>query len=103
VFCYEDLGFYMYVILFSSSLNGVLHILRHIVKVSLDWKGSLAVKAWDKNCRNNILFSQVFRRVSSNSGWGKSRAVPSLLFFVEIFGVTGLLIVEELTSQYNVL
>ena len=39
----------MYVSLFSSSLNGVLHILRHIVRVSLNWKGRLAVKAQNKN------------------------------------------------------
>lgn len=45
VFCYKDLGFYM----FSSSLNGVLHILWHIMKVSLNWKGCLAVKDQNKN------------------------------------------------------
>lgn len=54
MFCYKDLGFFTYVSLFSSSLNGVLHILWHIVRVSLNWKGCLAVKAQNENSLGTI-------------------------------------------------
>lgn len=94
MFCYKDLGFFMYVSLFSSSLNGVLHILQHIVRVSLNWKGRLAVKAQNKNSLGTTSCSvRPFERIISGSGWRESRAVPAHFFFVEIFDVIGLLIV----------
>lgn len=47
-FVTKTLGF-MHVNLFYSSLHGVFHILWHIIKVSLNCKGCLAVKAQNKN------------------------------------------------------